>query len=146
MSQTQQVQTRANHGRVDPIFHYFAMPALLVVFIAFLVHLVRHPDAGNGFMLLFAAAVIVVGLKARMNALKVQDRLIRLEERMRLQTLCPELASARVAQFTEGQLIALRFASDGELPGLAQEALSGDLTSKQIKERIQSWRGDSFRV
>ena len=146
MSQLQKTQSRANHGRIDPAFHYFAIPALLVVFIAFLLQLVRHANVENGFLLLFAGATIVIALKTRLNAVKVQDRVIRLEERMRLQALCPELSREQVLQFTVPQLIALRFASDGELPGLAQTTLMGSLGPKQIKEQVQNWRGDYLRV
>ena len=146
MPQSQQVQTRANHMRTDPAFHYFALPALLVVLVARAVHLVRHPGVGNGVMLLFVAAVLVVAFKTRMYALKAQDRVIRLEERLRIQALCPAITGPQMMQLRENQLIALRFASDSELPGLVQAALAENLTSRQIKERVGEWRPDHFRI
>jgi hypothetical protein len=82
----------------------------------------------------------------RLNALRVQDRLIRLEERLRLQTLLPAELSPRIAELTESQLIALRFASDNEVPGLVEKVLAAKMKSKDIKQAIVTWRADMFRV
>jgi hypothetical protein len=86
-----------------------------------------------------------VTFKIRLYALKVQDRIIRLEERLRMHELFSEPLKSRIGEFTEGQLIALRFASDAELPALAEKALQG-LDQKQIKASIKTWRPDYFRV
>jgi hypothetical protein len=139
-------QTYANHPRIDPAFHYFLLPVLLITWIATLVHLARHPHLGSAWLVVLAFALILVALKSRMYALTAQDRVIRLEERMRLSTLLPEPLRARIGELTERQLIGLRFASDAEIPALVARALSEKLTQKQIKQAIQNWRPDHFRV
>ena len=96
-------------------------------------------------MVLSLAAFILVG-KARSYPIKVQDRVIRLEERLRLQTLAPAEWHSQIYRLTEDQLIGLRFASDDEVVALAKLALEQNLNRKQIKERIKSWRPDTFRV
>ncbi len=93
-----------------------------------------------------ALALLVIGLKARANALKAQDRVIRLEERMRMAALLPGPLLARADGLTIKQIVALRFASDAELPGLVERTLSQKLEPKQIKEAIVTWRPDHDRV
>ena len=90
-------------------------------------------------------AFLVLG-KLRQYPMKVQDRVIRLEERLRLQSLAPEEWHAQIYRLTEDQLIGLRFASDDEVVELAKQALEHNLTRKQIKERIKDWRPDNWRV
>jgi hypothetical protein len=89
---------------------------------------------------------IVAMFKIRLYALKVQDRVIRLEERLRMEKLVPEPFLSRTADLTMPQIVALRFASDAELPGLVEKTLAGNLAPKQIKESIQIWRPDYWRV
>jgi hypothetical protein len=139
-------QSYANHARMDPPFHYFLAPLLIVAIILSIISLVRHPGLDSILWMLLAVALFFTAGKARSYALKVQDRVIRLEERLRLSMLLPEAARPRIAELTEPQLIALRFASDAELPGLAMRAVNEGLTMKQIKSSIQSWRADNFRV
>jgi hypothetical protein len=91
-------------------------------------------------------AASVAATKTRTNALKVQDRVIRLEERLRLSTLLPEPLRLRIPELTEDQLVALRFASDGEVSKLVDRALKEKLSRKEIKKSIQSWRPDYWRV
>jgi len=76
----------------------------------------------------------------------VQDRVIRLEERLRLQALAPQEWHTHLYRLTEDQLIALRFAADDEVVDLAKQALEQNLNRKQIKERIRRWRADDWRV
>ena len=93
-----------------------------------------------------ALALVVLALKCRLYALKVQTRVIRLEERLRLVTLLPESLRAKIPKLTEGQLVALRFASDAEVPGLVEKALAASLPNTEIKNAIVNWRPDYFRV
>lgn len=139
-------QTYANHTRFDPLFHYFLAPVLLITLIATVVHLVRHPHFGSAWHVVLAFALIVLAVKARTYALKVQDRVIRLEERLRLATLLQEPLRSRIGELQERQLVALRFASDAEVPALVERTLKENLTQKQIKQAIQVWRPDYFRV
>jgi hypothetical protein len=108
--------------------------------------LVRHPETSSIAFLVIAVLMLVTAFKTRLYALKVQDRIIRLEERLRLSGLLSEPLRSRVAELTESQLIALRFASDAEVPGLVQRTLNENLAAKQIKEMIRDWRPDRWRV
>ncbi len=139
-------QTYANHTRFDPLFHYFLAPVLLITLVATIVHLVRHPHLGSAWHVVLAFALLLIAGKARSYALKAQDRVIRLEERMRLATLLSEPLRSRIGELQERQLIALRFASDAEIPALVERTLKENLTQKQIKQAIQNWRPDYFRV
>lgn len=139
-------QTYANHARFDPWFHYFLGPVLIVNFGWSIGHVVRYPRPVNGWLVVVAFALIVLAVKARTFALKAQDRVIRLEERMRLATLLPEPLRARIDELEIRQLIALRFASDAEIPALVERTLKEKLSSKQIKQAIQNWRPDYYRV
>ena len=142
----QVLQTRENHAKFDPPFHFFLIPLGLVLFIWAIVNLVRHPGTQAGLLTGLAFLFILLALKSRAYALKVQDRVIRLEERLRLALLLDPSTGARLGELTEGQLVALRFASDAEVPVLAVRALNEKLDRKAIKAAIQQWRGDYFRV
>jgi hypothetical protein len=139
-------QSFANHTRLDPPFHFFLLPLGLVAIIVSVTLLIRRPGIGSVLGVILAIGFVMIAAKARSYALKVQDRVIRLEERLRLSLLLPETLRPRIGELTESQLIALRFASDSELPGLAKRALEEGLNSKQIKTSIESWRPDYFRV
>jgi Family of unknown function (DUF6526) len=139
-------QNFKNHARFDPMFHGFLSVGALILLGSTIYALVRQPDWWGVVRLLGVLWAIVLMFKTRLYALRVQDRLIRLEERLRLAQLLPESTRARIGELSEGQLIALRFASDGEVAGLVQQTLDGKWDSKQIKPAIRNWRADTFRV
>jgi hypothetical protein len=139
-------QNLASHARVDPFFHLFLAPVSFTNLIIAIVLLVHHFNFLHIWIVVLSIAAIVLLFKLRLYPLKVQDRLIRLEERLRLQALAPAEWHAQIYKLTEDQLIGLRFASDNEVVSLAKLALEEKLTRKQIKERIQGWRTDDWRV
>jgi len=139
-------QTLANHTRYDPVYHFFVLPVIGLTIIVAAIHVAQRPNWFNGWMVLFVIAVAILAVKARFFALKAQDRIIRLEERERLVGLLPEPLRARIGELREGQLVALRFASDGEVSALVQETLTKQLSKADIKKSIKRWRADYFRV
>jgi hypothetical protein len=139
-------QTFANHTRWDPLFHFFALPVFLLLAIAGLVHFIWRPGLHSALMFIVAVALAIAVLKLRLYPLRVQDRVIRLEERLRLSSLLSEPLRSRIPELTEGQLVALRFASDAEVPKLAERAMSEKLSPADIKKAIQTWRPDYWRV
>jgi hypothetical protein len=140
-------QSLANHTKFDPPFHFVFLPVVLVTLILAVIHLVRHyREVTPWILLLLTVAVLLAGFKARIYALRVQDRLIRLEERLRLQGVLGEPLRSRIGELTESQLVALRFASDSECSGLVDKALNQKLSNADIKKSVVSWRADYFRV
>ena len=145
-------QSFKNHVRWDPAWHFFLVPMLMlnIVFAAYkLVHDWHLPSNHHflfGWWVVMAIILFMVAMKIRAYALKVQDRVIRLEERLRLQALLSAEAFAASQALTESQLIGLRFASDAELPALVVRTLKEKLTKEQIKEAIVVWKPDTFRV
>lgn len=141
-----QPQTYATHRRFDPLFHYVLLPFFLLAAVASVWHLVKRPGLPALGLVLLAFALALLTLLVRGYALKLQDRLIRLEEQLRMaRLLAPDLLS-RTAELTVRQFVALRFASDGELADRVREALEERLEGEAIKQRIQAWRPDTFRV
>ena len=139
-------QSFKNHARFDPPFHFFLFLVLVANLIIAIVHLVRHVNFISAWFLVLSIAAVVALLKVRLYALKVQDRVIRFEERLRLKALSPAEWHKQIDRLTEDQLIGLRFASDDEVVELAKQALEHNLNRKQIKERIKDWRADNWRV
>jgi hypothetical protein len=145
MSKTD-VQGLKNHGRLDPPFHLILFTVLVVNLIIAICFAVRIFNIYTAWMVILSIAIFIPVFKLRLYPLKVQDRVIRLEERLRLQALAPAEWHAQIYRLSEDQLIGLRFASDGEVVALAKEALEQNLSRKQIKERIKDWRADNWRV
>jgi hypothetical protein len=139
-------QTLANHTRLDPPFHFFVLPVFAISWIVSVVVLVRHPGFYSGWGVVLATAAMFAVLKIRQYNLKVQDRLIRLEERLRLAALLPSTQHPQIARLSEDQLIGLRFASDEEAPALVQKTLTENLKRGDIKKAIRTWRPDYWRV
>ncbi|HJV21379.1 MAG TPA: DUF6526 family protein [Holophagaceae bacterium] len=139
-------QTFANHRRLDPLYH--GLTAAL--YAAFFVLAAKAAWKGSALPpyapFLLALGLLVHWLKTRAYALRVQDRVIRLEERLRLATLLPEDLRARAQELRPSQYVGLRFASDGEVADLVRQTLAEDLEGAAIKQRIKTWRPDVFRV
>ena len=141
-----EVQSFKNHGRFDPPYHFFLAWVFLANVIIAIVYAVRHLCFYSVWLVVVSIALFLLIFKLRLYPLKVQDRVIRLEERLRLQALAPEEWHTQIYRLSEDQLIGLRFAADDEVVELAKQALEHNLSRKQIKERIKEWRPDTWRV
>jgi hypothetical protein len=140
-------QTYENHARWHAPFHFFVAPVLLTNVVVAVVQLVRDPGLDRGWWLVVSIALLVLAGLARMNPLKAQDRIIRLEESLRYYQLLPDELARRAASLTVAQTVALRFASDEELEGLVREVLEGRLTRPdEIKRAVRQWRADTLRI
>jgi len=139
-------QNLKNHGRIDPPYHMVLSAVLLVNLAIVITYTVMHFSIFSAWLLIMSIAVFIPFAKLRTYPLKVQDRVIRLEERLRLQALAPAEWHAQIYRLSEDQMIGLRFAADDEVVELAKQALEGNLDRKQIKERIKSWRADDWRI
>jgi hypothetical protein len=139
-------QSLKNHVRWDPPYHLILGLVLLANIVYAVIHLWRQPSISSAWYLVLSFIVFIPFFKLRMYSLKVQDRVIRLEERLRLQALAPAEWHSQIYRLTEDQLIGLRFAADDEIVELAKQALEHNWNRKQIKERIKDWRADHWRV
>lgn len=140
-------QTYATHTKFVPAFHYVAFPILMGNVIVHAIGVVRGPNLGSVWSLLVAVAILIAMFLARVFALQAQDRVIRLEERLRMRELLPSDLQARIPEFTRDQLIALRFASDDELPALAARVLRDNLQKRaEIKKLVTTWRPDLHQL
>ena len=140
-------QNYRNHTRFFPPFHFIASPILLLYLVNQLRHLWLTPNRSTAFAALVAFGIFTALFASRAMALKVQDRVIRLEMLARMRDLLPAELQARMHELTPQQMVALRFAGDAELAELVRGVLSGKLTSqKAIKLAISDWRGDYLRA
>jgi hypothetical protein len=141
-------QTFANHGKYVPSYHFFAVPVFLINFFWSLFRLKNLGISFEGiFGAIFAAALVVLVFRARLFALAVQDRVIRLEERIRCERVLPADLQARINEFSVDQIVSLRFASDAELPGLARKVLDEKMNERKgIKQQIKNWKPDYLRA
>jgi len=139
-------QNLKNHASFDPPYHLVLSTVLAVNLFVVLCFAYKYPNLFTGWLVVLSIAVFIPMMKLRTYPLKVQDRVIRLEERLRLQALAPAEWHAQIYNLSEDQLIGLRFASDDEVVALAKEALEQKLNRKQIKERIKNWRADDWRI
>lgn len=140
-------QTYQNHTRFFPLVHFVLFPALLFNLIWSIVRLYQEPNWDRAEWLFMGLVFIAMNVAARLQALKAQDRVIRLEERLRYKELLPKDLAEKAMKLKTSQIISLRFASDEELPELVKKTLNGELTTtKDIKLAVKNWRGDYLRV
>jgi hypothetical protein len=141
-------QNFANHAKYVPAFHFFVLPVLFLN-LGWAIHrwAVSLWSVDGAIWVLTSVALVIGFLFARLFALSVQDRVIRLEERLRCERLLPPDLQPRIVEFEPAQLVALRFASDAELPALARKVLDEKLKDrKAIKQLIKTWRPDYLRA
>ena len=140
-------QSYANHRRYFPLFHYVALPVVVVNILVVLAELLRYPSLRQTWVFIFAVGVAAGFLACRASILTVQDRLIGLEMRLRLAAVLPPELRVRIPELRIRHLVALRFAGDAELPALVQRCLDGELrTADQVKREIRDWRPDFVRA
>jgi hypothetical protein len=141
-------QNFGNHGKFIPAFHFFVLPMLIVNFGSSIYRWIHGEYTVGGFIGIVVAAALFVGFATvRAMAMKVQDRVIRLEERLRFERVLPAELHPRIPEFTMDQIVALRFASNSELPELARRVLEEKLNNrKEIKRMIRVWRPDFARA
>ena len=140
-------QNFENHARLVPAFHFFILPVFLLNVFWSIYRLIQSFSIESARSLLLALAFLLLAFYARTFALAVQDRLIRLEMRLRMQQLLPQELRPRIPDFTVDQLVALRFASDAELPGLCRKVLDEEIADRKvIKKMVQIWQPDLLRA
>ena len=140
-------QSFDNHAKMVPLYHYVAFGLVVTPMFYFAAVTITDFSKERLMMMALALGVLLMGFFARVFPLGVQDRVIRLEERMRMERLLPEGIRGRIGEITTSQLVGLRFASDEELPALTQRVLDGDLEDrKSIKQAVENWRADEQRI
>ena len=140
-------QTFANHTRWQPPIHYFVLPVLLVNVFWTVIVFIKDPNRNSGWAIMVSLALLTLLFYVRLNPLKAQDRIIRLEEKLRYQKVLSPAVCQQTSALTPGQIIALRFAGDDELEELVSAVLAGKFAkNSEIKRAIKHWRADTFRV
>jgi uncharacterized protein DUF6526 len=140
-------QDYATHRRYHPLFHFFAIPVLTINLLLSIYIAIRHPVLLAFWNALVAAALLATCFLTRIYGLRNQDRLIRLEERVRLATLLPPDLRGRIGELSMGNLIGLRFCGDDEVADVTRAVLNGELKGRdEIKKRVQNWRADHHRL
>ena len=141
-------QSFQSHTKWYAPFHFFVLPVFVINFGWSIYRWKASEFSLGGFeSVVMALALVVFVFTARLMVLKVQDRVIRLEERLRCERILPADLRPRIGEFSCGQLVALRFAGDAELPGLARKVLDEKLMErKAIKQQIKNWRADYLRA
>lgn len=140
-------QNFENHTRWHPAFHFFILPVMLINFFWAVVIFVKAPGWNAGWWIVVSVALLMLTTFVRTYSLKVQDRLIRLEEKLRYQQVLSTPLAQQTGNLTVRQTVALRFAADEELEELVNSVLSGKFVkTKDIKRAIKQWRADNFRV
>jgi len=143
----EQSQSYASHRRFIPLWHFFALPVLLINVGVAAVQFSRDPRPITAWAVVVAIALAIAIFISRSMPLRAQDRIIRFEERTRLERLLPADLRGRIDELKPSQLIALRFAPDNEVPELTRRALAGELKNQaDIKRAIRNWRADHLRV
>lgn len=135
------------HRAYDPLYHFFVLPVLGINVLLDAYILFRRPVLLNVWALVFGLALVALAWRVRYFPLRIQDRLIRLEETLRLQSVLPEDLRARIGEISTRELIALRFCTDDELPEHVRAIYAGDYRGgENVKSRIKSWRPDPHRI
>lgn len=140
-------QSFENHMRWFPLYHFVASPIAILFFVHTLIHAAQDPGLLHAAEVVFALGLVAAVLSSRLMALTVQNRLVRLEMRLRLKEILPPALIARIPELGTKQLIALRFASDAELPALTERVLKGEFEKpRDIKRAVKDWQPDYLRV
>lgn len=143
----EKTQTYQNHVRWYPLVHFVIVPLLILNFFWQIAMLWQAPSWDRAESVVMAVVLFLIIFAARTQALKAQDRLIRLEEQLRYHKVLPAEVAEKACGLATGHIIALRFASDDELADLVQRALNGEFgKTKEIKLAVRNWRGDYLRV
>lgn len=144
---TETTQSYANHKRVFPLYHLFALPVLLAHVVVTFVGAVREPSAWTVWMVVVALGLAAAAVASRASTLIVQNRLIGLEMRLRLAAVLPVELCQRIPDLDIKQLVGLRYAGDAELAGLVERCLRGELaTADAVKRAVRQWRPDYVRA